>query len=237
MLREQLRSRVEVASKDAARQWWRIDGLLNELEQELTHANGRLRGAALDLALEVARSFDTFMSSQLAYDGPGQSPVHEAMRKRVHTTTAEQTLAQAARLMWEADLGCLPVVDAERRAVAVITDRDISMAAFVQWTHLADSTVESAMSKTVHTCSPDDALTSATELMRDKQVRRLPVVDDGGHIVGIVTLGDIARYSRLHTARNAATITDAQVAGAFAAICEPRFRSIPPPPPDPRARR
>lgn len=237
MLREQLRVRLEVASKDAARQWWRIDALLSELEAELEHAGGHLRSVALDFALEVARSFDGFMLNHGAYDGPGQSPVHEAMRKRVHTVTPDDTLAGAAQVMWERDVGCLPVIDLDGRVIAMITDRDISMAAFVQWKHLNETSVESAMSKAIHVCSPDDTLTLVTELMRDKQVRRIPVVDGECKLVGVVTLGDIARYSRLHTARSASTATDTHVSNAFAAICEPRFRSIPPPPLDHPGRR
>src|SRR5262245_38865098 len=97
-LREQLRLRLEVASKDAARQWWRKHARLGELESEIERGSDHLKSVALDLALEIARTFDGFMLNHGAYDGPDQSPVHEAMRKRVHTVAPDETLARAAQL-------------------------------------------------------------------------------------------------------------------------------------------
>jgi CBS domain-containing protein len=230
-LREELRLRLHLASKEASKQWDRVEASLQELEQQLGDAGGAARSAATNVGLAVARVFNDFMLRHLPQAGPGASPVHEAMRVRIHTCTPEHTLAQAAQLMWEKDVGCLPVVDEDRRPFSMITDRDICMATFIEWAHLADLRVASAMSKSVSTCSPDDTLAQAAEQMRIQQVRRLPVVDRERVLVGLVTLGDIARYVRLHTSRDTSTLTDTQIASTFAGICEPRVRSIPPPPP------
>src|SRR6185503_14599199 len=105
--------------------------------------------------------FSDFMLRHLPSGGPAKAPVHDAMRKRVHTITPDHTLADAAQLMWEKDIGCLPVVNEEGRAIGMITDRDICMAAFVQWVHLSESYVTSAMSRTICTCSPDDEIAAA----------------------------------------------------------------------------
>jgi CBS domain-containing protein len=159
------------------------------------------------------------------------APVHDAMRTRVHICSPDDTLARAAQLMWDKDVGCLPVCGAGRKALAMLTDRDVSMAAFMQWKHLADLTVQSAMSKSLCACSPDDDLSRAEQLMRQNQVRRLPVVDAEGMLVGLLSLGDVARYVRQRAPRSSSA--QQRLAEALAAICEPRFHSIPPPPPAP----
>jgi CBS-domain-containing membrane protein len=149
----------------------------------------------------------------------------------VHVCAPEDTLARAAQLMWEKDLGCLPVCTPGRKVVAMLTDRDISMAAFVQWKHLAETSVESAMSRAIYTCSPDDELARAEDIMRKHQIRRLPVVDAEGTLVGLLSLGDVARYVWQHSPRQSSAQAQQRLAETLAAICEPRFHSIPPPPP------
>jgi CBS domain-containing protein len=157
------------------------------------------------------------------------------MRTRVHICAPDDTLARAAQLMWEKDLGCLPVCGPNRKALAMLTDRDISMAAFMQWKHLAETSVESAMSRGLSTCSPDDELGQAQEIMRANQVRRLPVVDAQGVLVGLLSLGDVARYVRQRSPRSHGGLAQQRLAETLAAISEPRFHSIPPPPPPPPA--
>ena len=159
--------------------------------------------------------------------------IRELMTERVCTCRAQDSLARAAQIMWDSDCGAVPVVDDKGLVVGMITDRDIAMAAFVQWVHLSESFVATAMSQRVCTCSPDDEIGHAAEIMRKNQVRRLPVVDGAGNVVGLLSLGDIARYVRLHTPRGTSNLSEAQVNEAFVAVCEPRFRSIPPPPPSP----
>jgi CBS domain-containing protein len=152
------------------------------------------------------------------------------MRVRVHTCSPRDTLARAAQLMWEKDVGCLPVVSENDQVVAVITDRDICMASFTQWAHLSDALVSSAMSRTLCACSPDDPISAVEELMRRNQVRRVVVVAENGALVGLISIGDIARYVRSHTVRGSVSLSQAEVADTVAAICEPRFASIAPPP-------
>jgi CBS-domain-containing membrane protein len=230
-LRDELRVRLHLASKEAKQQWDQIEQRLLELERLLENESGSIKGAAGDVAMAVTRVFADFMMRHLPSSGPAKAPVHDAMRKRVHTVRHDDTLAGAAQLMWEKDVGCLPVVDENDVVIAMITDRDICMASFVQWVHLGDSKVSSAMSRALCTCSPDDEIGEAAEVMRRHQVRRLPVVDDEGRAVGLISLGDVARYVRLHTPRGTTNLSESQVAEAFVAVCEPRMRSIPPPPP------
>lgn len=229
-LRDELRSRLHLVSKEAQRQWDVLEQRLLELERGLGEQRGA-RDAASDVAVSVARMFRDFMVRHVHDNGPAQAPVHDAMRTRVHVCRPEDTLARAAQLMWEKDLGCLPVCGPGRKVVAMLTDRDISMAAFVQWKHLAETNVESAMSRSLYTCSPDDELALAEDIMRRYQIRRLPVVDADGTLVGLLSLGDVARYVWQHSPRQAHAPAQQRLAQTLAAICEPRFHSIPPPPP------
>jgi CBS domain-containing protein len=122
--------------------------------------------------------------------------VERAMTKNVFTCLAHQTLEQAARTMWEADIGCLVVIDEDRRPIGMITDRDIAMAAYTQGVALRDALVSSAMSHRVLTTRPDARLSEVESSMRSEQVRRIPVVEPSGTLVGIVTLGDLAHAAQ-----------------------------------------
>jgi CBS domain-containing protein len=117
--------------------------------------------------------------------------VRSLMSTAVYSCTSDQTLAQAARLLWEHDLGCAPVVDAGGRPVAMVTDRDICMAAYLRGTPIAEIDVASAMSSNLFTCHVDDPLSEAERTMMTRQVRRLPVVDDEGRLVAVLSLNDI----------------------------------------------
>ena len=122
--------------------------------------------------------------------------VERAMTKNVFTCLAHQTLEQAARMMWEADVGCLVVIEEDRRPVGMITDRDIAMAAYTQGVALRDALVSNAMSQKVITSKPDARLSELESLMQAEQVRRVPVIEPNGTLIGIVTLGDLARTAQ-----------------------------------------
>jgi CBS domain-containing protein len=126
--------------------------------------------------------------------------VRDLMRHDVRTCSRDETLADVARAMWDMDVGCLPVVDQLGRPVAMITDRDICMAACMQGVPLANMPVASAMSRGIVTCMPDTSVHALEALMQHYQVRRLPVVNEDGVLVGIVGLADLARPERMVTA-------------------------------------
>jgi CBS domain-containing protein len=230
-LRDELRLRLHLASKEAKQQWENIETKLLNLERSLEQQGDGARSAASDVTVAVARVFRDFMARHLPDGGPSRAPVHDVMRVRVHTCAPDDTLARAAQLMWEKDVGCLPVVVEDGKVVAMITDRDICMASFTQWAHLSDALVSSAMSQSLCSCSPDDPISTAEERMRQCQVRRVAVIDAEGRLVGLISIGDIARYVRSHTSRGSMSLSQAEVADTIAAICEPRFTSIAPPSP------
>jgi CBS domain-containing protein len=101
-------------------------------------------------------------------------------------------MAAAAQIMWEHDCGVVPVVDAERRVVGIVTDRDLCMAAYTKGLALARMRVVDAMQAPVFCCREEDLPDAIHEAMRTHQVRRIPVVDDSRRLVGMVSLNDLA---------------------------------------------
>lgn len=106
----------------------------------------------------------------------------DVMTKTVRCCSANDSLQRAAQIMWERDCGAVPVVDAEDRVVGMITDRDICMATYIQGRPLWQIPVGSTMAKRVHGVQEGDPLEAVEALMRQAQVRRVPVLDGGGKI-------------------------------------------------------
>jgi CBS domain-containing protein len=117
--------------------------------------------------------------------------VAEVMSRGVRTMAPGDTLRHAAKTMEEFDVGVVPVCEGER-LVGVVTDRDIAVRA-VAYGYSAESTrLDEVMTKDPLWCFDDDPLEQAMEMMRDEQIRRLPVVDRDRHLVGILSMGDVA---------------------------------------------
>jgi CBS domain-containing protein len=146
--------------------------------------------------------------------------IKDLMSHPAVTCAAGDHLDVPARLMWEYDCGVIPVVDDDGRLCGVVTDRDICMAAYTKGQPLHAIPVETAMAAQVLICHPDDAVEHAEQLMRNGQVRRIPVVDANGRLEGIVSVNDIARA----TARGRKSTLDRELTATMAAICEPRRR-------------
>jgi CBS domain-containing protein len=93
--------------------------------------------------------------------------------------------------MWDNNVGVVIVVDAERKPVSVVTDRDLAMAAYTQGIPLAHIGVGTCMSQSIVTCSLDADVGEVVRLMRRHRVRRIAVVDTSGQLAGIVGLSDL----------------------------------------------
>ncbi len=116
----------------------------------------------------------------------------DIMTRNVTTARREMTLQEVARAMREGDMGALPVVDGENRLVGILTDRDIVVRAVADALNAETATVADVMTTEMHTARPDDFVFQAIRLMGDKQVRRVPVVDENGTLEGILAMADIA---------------------------------------------
>ena len=148
--------------------------------------------------------------------------VGELMTRDVRTCAASDSLNDAARIMWDGDCGCVPVIGPDGTVIGMITDRDICMAAYTQGRRLMYMTVESAASKSVVTIGEHESLRRAEELMRAVQVRRLPVVDSAGRLVGLLSLADLAR--RLPGLSDRA---QGPLVGALTGVCQVRALGVP----------
>ena len=202
--RHDLEERIE----ETAEQLRRVgDQTLRTLGREIEQVVGRVAGS-IGRAGAVERA---------------ELRVGDLMQSEVRSCTPEDALSEAARIMWERDCGCVPVVasDGSRRVVGMVTDRDICMASYTSGGRLAEMRVADAMANQVHSCHADAPLSEAEEIMQSAQVRRLPVVDPDGRLHGILSLADIAEAAAGLRAP-AGAVTDAEVAQTLEAICHPR---------------
>jgi CBS domain-containing protein len=147
--------------------------------------------------------------------------VEEIMTTSVKSCGPDDSLDTAARIMWENDCGCVPVIDQDGRVLAMLTDRDVCMAAYTQGRTLGEIRVSAAMSNACHAVRRNDPVVAAERMMQEHQVRRLPVVDDG-RLVGLVSLSDITWEASRETHKNMSDVTLDEVAVTLSAVCQPR---------------
>jgi CBS domain-containing protein len=121
--------------------------------------------------------------------------VREVMIPDVLTVDGRATVVEAAQKMQAANVGVLPVVqDGVLRGV--VTDRDLVVRAIARGADPATTTVAECATRDIVCARAESTLDEAREVMADYQVGRLPVVDDGNRVIGIVTLGSLALRSK-----------------------------------------
>ena len=119
--------------------------------------------------------------------------VRELMTKNPVAARPDQSLQDIAALMKQNDCGCLPVEDPRsHRLLGVVTDRDIVTRAIAEGRD-GHTTAQDVMSPNPTCCTPDDDVKQLERIMADKQVRRVPVVDRNGRVLGMVAQADLAR--------------------------------------------
>jgi CBS domain-containing protein len=114
-------------------------------------------------------------------------------RNPVHARP-DDTVAGVARLMKENDIGPVPIVedDKSKRLVGIVTDRDLAIKVVAAGRDPQTTPVREVMTTTVITCRVDDDVETALDAMSTQQLRRIPVVEDGNKLVGIIAQADIA---------------------------------------------
>jgi CBS domain-containing protein len=127
--------------------------------------------------------------------------VSDVMTTDVETVRPDQLARDAARFMLQADTGSIPVTDGDR-LVGMITDRDIAVRG-VALGYGPDTPVSELMTSGVISAHAEEHIEDAARKMGDAQVRRLPVIDNEQRLVGIVSLGDLARETDEDTAAQA----------------------------------
>lgn len=124
--------------------------------------------------------------------------VQDVMKKAVASCHANANLAAVTALMWEYNCGQLPVVGDDGKVVSVITDRDICIALGTRNQRASELTVSDVIYRAAVLCHAGDDLRSALKIMAAERVRRLPVVDHEGALVGILSLDDVTLQARHH---------------------------------------
>ena len=148
--------------------------------------------------------------------------VSQMMSRKIETCRPFDSMEVAAAKMWERDIGCLPVLDDEGRVIGMVTDRDACMAAFTQGRRLAEIPVETAMGGPVFSCSPTDRIEEVEAIMKAHQIRRVPVVDEERHLLGLITMNDLVREAALELRRTTPDVPVRALVSTLAGIMESR---------------
>lgn len=138
--------------------------------------------------------------------------VEEIMQVLVKSCRPTDSAHTAALIMRETDCGALPVTNDDETLVGIVTDRDLLLLAADRELPLTEISVDEAMSSGSYVCLPDDDIRVVERLMCRHQVRRIPVVDGDGRVVGIVSLSDLALNQSAQPTGN--TSPDRQVVAA-----------------------
>ncbi len=151
----------------------------------------------------------------------------DVMSRPAVTCSTDAALDSVARLMWEFECGLVLALSDDGRLAGVVTDRDICLAAYMHRKPLFLIPLAKTMVKPVISVHGQDDVRLAEQLMRDNRIRRLPVIDDGGHPVGVISVDDLVQWA----ARDRRTPVDRGFVGTLAAVMAPRSREVGPPHP------
>ena len=121
--------------------------------------------------------------------------VKDCMTKHVICVSQTEPLSVAARLMARYNIGVLPVRRLDGRICGMLTDRDLVLRCMAPGKQADALSVQDVMSNRVISVSPQTPLVRAVALMKQEQVRRLPVVEDG-RVVGLLSLGDLTHFEQ-----------------------------------------
>jgi CBS domain-containing protein len=120
--------------------------------------------------------------------------IQEAMTSNPCSIDADKSVAYAAKMMRDEDVGLAPIVEGDR-LVGTITDRDIALRIVAEGRDPESTSVREVASSDLVTVDPQQGLDEALRLMAQHQVRRLPVVEEDGRLVGVVAQADVAQHA------------------------------------------
>jgi CBS domain-containing protein len=138
------------------------------------------------------------------------------MTAPVATCRGTVSLAESARVMLDESLGCLPIVDRHGHLAGILTDRDVCLAVARHF-NPASTVVRDVMTRDVISCREDDGLDAALVAMKEHRLRRIPVVNTRGRVVGLVSIDDVIR----NTGTAAGGLAAEAVVDVLRHICTP----------------
>ena len=134
--------------------------------------------------------------------------VKNAMHRSAEWVSPQTPLREVAMLMRDKDVGAIPIGENDR-LIGMVTDRDIACRCVADGLDLSKACARDVMSEGIQYCRENDDLQEAIERMGQKQVRRLPVINDQKRLVGMLSLGDVAAAA---SARETGSLTRAVAA-------------------------
>ncbi len=128
--------------------------------------------------------------SEKTFSENARKKCSEIMTRNVKTANREATLREVATLMRDGDMGAMPIVE-DSKLVGIVTDRDIVVRGIAEGKSI-ETAVGDVMTGEIFSVRENDFVFEAIRMMGDKQVRRIPIVNDAGELVGIIAMADVA---------------------------------------------
>lgn len=123
--------------------------------------------------------------------------VKDCMCTNVYSITPNSTIKDCAKIMCDNHIGCIPVCDTSSHIVGLVTDRDLILRSIACDKDVNNTPISEIMTCKVCACNSEIDIKEAEDLMSKNQIRRLPVVDNNNKIIGIITLGDLAKNTNI----------------------------------------
>ena len=198
------------AEAEASQPAWRSRSLLAETAR-VELADDRAPPSGPGVSPELGPSSPSFADGTAPREPPVMSPttarwyreplaVADLMTREVKTASGETPITVVATLMRDEDVGAVPVVDAVGRLEGIVTDRDLVVRAFARGAAFPSGAVgelcaADVCTKDVEVVSPHDSISEVLHMLGEKQIRRAPVVGNDRRLIGMITLGDIAKHA------------------------------------------
>lgn len=135
----------------------------------------------------------------------------DCMENQVYCLKPENTIKDCAKMMCDNHIGCVPICDDEKCIVGIVTDRDVILRGIACDKDYKTTPLSEIMTTKICCCNYNEEINEAERLMADNQIRRMPIIDDNKKIVGIITLGDLARNNG---------VSNNDVSNTFEDICK-----------------
>lgn len=153
--------------------------------------------------------------------------VRNVMKKEVKFCPPEATVAEVAKVMAKNDCGVVPIVDAQKRVVGILTDRDICLEVATKDRLPSRVPAREIMKRKIYGCGPDEDIHTALKLMQARKVRRLPVLDDEGKLCGILSLDDVVLRAENALGPTAPELSEMEMVETYKAITRKPVKTQP----------
>jgi CBS domain-containing protein len=208
-------------STDELERWWEIEDELAAIETQAAGGGEAALAAVADKTRELVKMTSAFLEQHANGNVSLSTPAHRLMTVARCACLATDSVSHAARLMADEDCAALPVLDTAGLLVGMVTDRELR-AYNAQPGASEQQSVVSAISKPAYGVRADAPLTDVICRMQAQRVQCVPVVADGGRLMGLISLADLFRHFPVPSSGSG---VGTALVNTFLAISEP-----PPPP-------